>query len=339
MKSLRLAVLASVLATTPLTLAQSQPAPVPVDAQGVPMKETRDADSDRIDLKVDRIPLSDLVDYLSEVTKKNIVLMAAPNLDAGSIVIPPLKLKHVSLEQVLDLVTNIPGVNMGYDTSGEGESTIYILRVEGVENNQEATPAPAPAGGQPYPPDFGSGYRGGAAPESTEPFLSVLPLERMLLGASPAERMPNEQERNALLAERTKQALTLIDQAFAMTPQGQPKPELKLHAETNTLLVRATSAQLQTINQVLSALEVPGPSDVKRDMDREKVEMAREFEIKGKQEHDDFVHELKMRDDQFQRSEMQRNALEKRMQELIQETEQLKAQLAEREAQKANPPQ
>lgn len=334
MKSIHLAALTSVFALAPFALAQSQPTPEPSAAVSADVSDSSDSGSERFDLKLDRTPLPDLIDYLSEKTKKNIVLMVPPNTDAASIFIPPLKLKHVSLDQILELVTNIPGVQMSYDTSGEGESTIYILSVVECENPAAAA-APQWRGFQPPAMVRGQALSGALAGiQTNEPYLSVIPLERMLMGAYPSDRVKDEAQRQQLLADRTKQALTLIDQAFQMTPADQAKPEIKLHAETNTLLVKATPQQLQTINQVLAALEVPGQSDSRKDFERQLQDAAMQSDRTRAQMQEEVARRQKVMEEQAAQMAQERAELTKQREELRVEIERLKAQMAARDAQK-----
>lgn len=301
-----------------------------------PMAQTLQNPS-RIDLKIDGMALPDLIDYLGETTGKNIVLLVPPNIDATKIIVPALKLRHVSLEQILELLQQMPGTELSFDASGEGDSQIYSISVECVD--EPPTPPQPPfapgAPGAPFPTEpFGGIGFGGYPSGPTEPFLSVLPLTRMILGNSPEERVPDEGKRKEMLDSRTKQALTLIDQAFQMTPQGEAKPEIKLHAETNTLLVKATPRQLQTINQVLSAMEVPGPSDSRKDFERKLQEVAMQGDRSRAQLQEEMSHKEKMMEEQFARIAQERAELAKQREELRVEIEQLKAQLAARDAQK-----
>lgn len=328
MKVACLAVLVAACSMAPFASGQTQPSK---DGATLALM-----DPSRMDLAIDSVPLPDLIDYLAETTGKNIVLLVPPSVDASSIIIPRLKLRHVSLEQVLDLVTGLPGAAMGYEISGEGESAIYQVRVDGIDA-PVAPPAPmAPlVPGAPMPPTapmdemMGGGF--GWNPPANEPFLSVIPLERVILGPSPAERVPEDVKRQALLASRTEQALTLIDQAFAMNPQGSAKPEIKLHPESNTLLVKATPQQLQTINQVLSALEVAGPSDLKREMERKAQDLLRDADSMRQRLQQELSSRLDAMKREFERSQESRFELEKRCQELMQQVEQLKAKLQAKE--------
>lgn len=316
MRKIAVAALCAVLSTTAVASAQNAD---PASAATVPGVELK-----RLDLQLDGLPLPEVINYLSETTGRNIVLMMPRTIEPGSIVVPTMKLKHVSLEQVLDLITQMPGVEMSYDVSGEGESAIYQIRVERIDYVDQPI-AGDPMGAVPGAPVMVGGQPFGAM--NAEPYLSVIPLERMLLGANPSERIPEEAKRAELLAARTKQALTLIDQAFAMNAGNEPKPEIKLHQDTNTLLVKASPMQLQTITQVLNALEVPGRSKEERDFDRLRQDMVRDFEAERRDQQNAMEHKLRMMEEQLVRSQQSRDDLEKRTQELIQQLEQIKAQL------------
>lgn len=311
------AAFAALLAAATITAAASaqntEPAAATKIVTGVELK--------RLDLQLDGQPLPEVIEYLSETTGRNIVLLMPRTIEPNSIIVPKMKLKHVSLEQVLDLITQLPGVEMSYEISGDGESVIYQVRVERAEFvdqaiNPEAMPPEAVVvPGHPF-----------NAPAS-EPYLSVISLERVFLGANPQQRIPKQEDRKDFLAFRTNQALTLIDQAFAMNAQGAAKPEIKLHSETNTLLVKATPMQLQTINQVLTALETHAPSKEERDFERQRQELIRDFEAQRRNDQIAMERMMRMNEEQLARTQASRDELEKRLQGMIEHVEQLKAQL------------
>jgi chromosome segregation ATPase len=174
---------------------------------------------------------------------------------------------------------------------------------------------------------------------TNEPFLSVLPLERIFLGSSPAERVPDDAKRKEMLDERTQQANMLLDQAFEMTPEGQTKPEIKLHAETNTLLVKATPAQLQVINQVLGALEVPGPSDSRRELERRALDMERQMAMERQRLTVEMDRQSAQMQQALDRAQKTQDELTARNRELTVQLEQLKAQLQAMKEQKPSQPQ
>lgn len=306
MKKAALAALLAALSTVAVASAQhAEPTSAALTVPGAELK--------RLDLQFDGLPLPEVINYLSETTGRNIVLLVPRSIDANAIIVPTMKLRHVSLEQVLELVTTMPGVEMNYDVSGEGESAVYQVRVERIDEIA-VPPTDKPA-------------RGAEGRANAEPYLTVVSLERELFGENPADRIPDDQKRAELLAVRTRQALALMDQAFAMNPQGETKPEIKLHPETNTLLVKATQAQVQTIVQVLGALEVPGPSKEDRDFDRQKRELIRDFEAQQRDQQNAMDHKSRMMEERIMRSQMERDVLEKRLQGMIEQVEQLKAQL------------
>lgn len=315
MKTIRLALLLAALTTTHL-FAQTRPAESATDAR------VAEGKPQRFDLKVDGIPLSDLLNYLTDVTGENIVLLTPPNVDANQIQVPPLKLKRVSLEQVLELLTSIPDLHMEYEVSGD-ESRVISLRVfNGPPTTAPGADAPGKwaAAFQPIP--AGAQTPAGGTDQAV---LSVLPLERLLFGANPMERVPDDAKRQELLDARTKQAFTLIEQAFAMDLHGQAMPEIKLHAETHTLLVKANQAQLFVVHEVLSALEVPGPSDAKKDFDRQLQDVLRESESQQRHLKDEMQQKLRMMEEQYLQMQRSRDELEKRANELTDELGQLRA--------------
>jgi hypothetical protein len=190
---------------------------------------------------------------------------------------------------------------------------------------------------------------GGAA---DVPVLTVLPLERLLLGENPAERVPDDAKRKELLDARTQQALTLIEQAFEMDApakaddkvhpalelvdqalaMGAPaKPQIKLHPETHTLLVKANQSQLFVVHEVLAALEVPGPSDAKKEYERQLADAIRKTEVHFELAEKEMRTTVQRFEEKAARLERERDTLQQRSQELLQQLEQLKAETAARE--------
>jgi hypothetical protein len=274
------------------------------------------------DVQFDSIPLTDVIDYLRDTTNRNIVLMPAPGFRAENVPVS-MKLRNVSLAQILEVLKSLPTCRIEYTEVGEGESAITTILVSSPDNNPGMVP-----GGEGNPFAMPGGPMAAQQPNE-QSFLSVLSLERMLLGDDPAMRVPDAAERAKLLDERTKQALSILDQSFAMLGEDGSKPEVKVHAETHTLLVKATAKQLGTIQQVLEALQVPESSEFKQEY-TSRIRQAQQALEEQKRSMDGA---LRSAEDRAGQAAKLRDELEAKNHELIAQIEQLRAKLEALQAQ------
>lgn len=204
-----------------------------------------------IDLQLDSVSLRDYVDYLSDVSNANIILMNGPDLDPARVKLPKLKLRQIRVEDAIALLQWVPGLYIEIDSDTSGKVPTFLIRA--------ATPSALP---------------GDEARVTTR----VMPLERMLLGEDAIERIPDAAERTKLLEVKVPQTLQLIEEALMMQFPNGNVPELNLHQPTQTLLVKGNQEQYDVVNEVIHALSPPKPSDEKRAFEMKADKLTFDFE-------------------------------------------------------------
>jgi type II secretory pathway component GspD/PulD (secretin) len=174
------------------------------------------------DLRFEAIPLPDVLEFLRDSTGQNIVLQAGAGIDPASIKLS-YRLKNVTLDAFLDLLTQRPDVAMNLQTVGDPGGPIYVLTIPGRE-------VQAPGG------LFGG--RGNA--EQT----GVVSLE-----VAYADRPP---EQAAKIADEVS---ALVNAAAQAGPANTPPPKVFVHPETKLVLFRGTPEQVELLKQMFQQLD------------------------------------------------------------------------------------
>lgn len=157
--------------------------------------------------------------------------------------LPQMRLRAATLEQVVQMLTNVvPNLEVA-NLSRSGPMPFYVF-------SGRNRPAPA---------------------DSTEllAFGLAEPVERIrlrnaLAGLAKEQDAPTPAQMEAARKNALKDVLSLLESAVEQADPGH-QASLKLHEQTEVLLVRGTVAQLKAVNQALGALESSAPSR-ERDM-------------------------------------------------------------------------
>lgn len=67
-----------------------------------------------------------------------------------------------------------------------------------------------------------------------------------------------------------------------VAPAGE-RPELRYHAPTHTLLVKATSVDAERVSRLIEALEVPAQSDAMKEYEGKLAELRQQLDAANKQ--------------------------------------------------------
>ena len=205
-----------------------------------------------IDLQMPEITVRDYVDYLANVSGGNFILLNDPHVDPAQVKVPALKLKQMSVESALKVLTALPGEHIEVEQSPGATIPSYLITMHA---------APAAPG---FVPD---------EVPSTKIATRLFPLERLLVPA-PAETSPADAAQHTKdLDTKVDQLLQLVDLTIATQDGNLPRPLVKLHAPTHTLLVKGTAPQIDAVEQAIKALTIE-PSEARAQAEAEKLQTA-----------------------------------------------------------------
>jgi hypothetical protein len=257
------ACLASTLtaAATPYVWAADGPTADPA-AAAAPSSKPQDASTPKLlpEVNVKDIPLPDLIDYLRDVDPSfQAVVAYDPGANAGEPKIQELRLKNVSAESVLKLLSQTyPRISLQEVPPEKGANTkIWTVRVEADPNNPFARGgggAAGAAGG--FVP--GIEMAGGIGPEGQPAGATVVTAVHRLREIVDDLAPPNggAAERKTAL----ESVLSLVQAALETGGGGGAKRqkaagvELKLHEATETLIFHGPLEQSGIVAQALETL-------------------------------------------------------------------------------------
>ncbi|MFT3784667.1 MAG: hypothetical protein QM770_00685 [Tepidisphaeraceae bacterium] len=180
------------------------------------------------ELRFEDVALPDVINFLQEQSKQNIVLRGMPGIDLTAIRLS-YRLKNVSLSQVLHLIASTPGTNIQVEDGPI--STVTVVAVE----------PPAPVG---VPPGVPGGFGGPpmAAPVATTGTASLLEvLSDSRLGED---------------AKAQTAAITALIDASIKTlgDDAGPPPSVYFHPQTGIVVYRGTPQQTMLLGELFNTL-------------------------------------------------------------------------------------
>ena len=192
-------------------------------------------DKKLISVQFEQVPLSEILKFLGENSGVNIVLQSSPGVDTAAINVS-LNLKQVSIGQVLELITKLPG---------------YEIRTEDVED----TDAEGGAGGNPIKVVTVSKPEGANEQPHTEIGTLIVNLSSSFDSKLSADEGKKKME----------QITALIDAGLNAAQMDLPAPKIYFHPETHILIVRGTMAQRNFLTDLTSQMQkAPNQTEVER---------------------------------------------------------------------------
>jgi hypothetical protein len=148
--------------------------------------------------------------------------------------LPPMRLQNLSVEQIVTMLTNLyPELEAAElhanDLFGNQKPVLYVFK-------ERPGPAPQSASGRVMAMGLADA-------------IDRMAMRKARAAASP----PSPEQFAAFRKEATDELLSLLQAAISQVP-AQEEPSLKLHKETEVLLIRGEDRQLKAASQALDAL-------------------------------------------------------------------------------------
>jgi hypothetical protein len=208
--------------------------------------------------------LEDAIDFLQDSIPNFKAMVIRDSGVAAEVPTIRMKLKKVSLDQFLELLTTAyPGVEVS-PVSGAG-GTVYVIKVHLTDqqwrNRHGLGGIDGLGGGGPGAAGVGGGGGGGASQPDVGVRVYAL---GQYINYVVAARAEVPKDKAAANKEALNQILSLIKAALAQVGDASaPQPVIQVHEETQTLIVKGNTEQHGVLEEALAQL-MPRQSDADR---------------------------------------------------------------------------
>jgi len=270
-----IAIVLPLILSVPVSAAPS-PATRPVDSA-----PTGAAPAVLAEIKVEReLRLPQFISSLREKDPDLQIVIAGGRPELENLYVPPMHLKNVTIDQVLQLLQQTcRGLEVG-QIAGQGPQTVYVLSLP--QNDPVA----------------------GHSDGQLQVYALADAVERLAARSAKDPAKIDAGARRAALDA----VLSLLKAAAGQADNNAPVPSVQVHEETQTLLVKGTGPQLEAVRTAIGALRQGGLRDQlveqerkhldDRNRDNDQINRLKEELTIAKAEAKDLREKLLQRDEE-----------------------------------------